>query len=492
MQFGEQLRRHRRAAGLSQEELAEKAGLTANGVSALERGVRTRPYPHTVRALAVALRLSDAEREQLIGATGRRATVATPKRPAPDFATSPPAPVPPGVLVGRADEVAQLSALLERADVRLVTVTGPGGVGKTRLSLEVLRGVDAAAFVPLAPLHDPALVPSAIATAVGLPDNAGAGVASLVQSLRERNLLLVLDNYEHVLAAAPVVAELLAGCPSLSVLVSSRAPLRVRGETEFAVRPLDVPSSTRDARPADVVSTSAGLLFLDRARSVDPSFEVTAENAADVATICRRLGGLPLAVELAAAKLRALTPHELLTHLDTALSAGWARDLPERQQTMRATLDWSYRLLQPDEQRVFRYLSVFTAPFSLEAADSVAQPLIGATPVLAVLDALAEQSLLVVTRNGDGSRYALLEPIRQYGAELLQEAGEVDKAERALSAHYLRIAERAFVQSREPDQVGPARRTEAGSEDLRVAIVGALARGDGETAARLCFELWLG
>lgn len=498
MQFGAQLRALRRAAGLTQEALAQRAGLTANGVSALERGERTRPYPHTVRSLADALGLAAAEREEFMAAaTGS----ANGREPVPEaMATSdrellPPAAVPPltpTALVGRRDEVATILSLVARPDVRLVTLTGTGGVGKSRLAVEIAHRTDGAAFVALAPLADPSLVPSVVAATLDLPDVAGAGGAVLAEALRDRPGLLVLDNFEHLLAGATVVADLLAGCPRLTILVTSRAPLRLRGEHELAVAPLALPSRTSDPDPTEVIESSAGQLFLDRARSVLPRFNVTVDNAGQVAQICWRLGGLPLAIELAAAKVKLLAPGDLLTRLDTALSVGPSRDLPERQRTMRATLNWSYQLLTGEEQTLFRHLAVFAGPFRLEAAEALAGAPIRPDQVLDLLDGLVEQSLVTVTHDGaNGTRYSLLEPVRQYAANLLEEHGDAQSVGKAFSAYYLHYAEQAAPHYRGPDQVLWLRRTEEEAANLRAAIAGALSRGDGETAARMCWELWL-
>lgn len=498
MRFGAHLRALRRAAGLTQEALAERAGLTANGVSALERGARTRPYPHTARSLADALGLTSAEREAFMAAATRSGDEREPVTDSvvtPDRHSLPPAaplPLTPTELVGREEEVAAILSLVARPEVRLVTLTGTGGVGKSRLALEVAHRTDSAAFVALAPLADPSLVPSVIAATLDLPDMAGAGGGALAEALRDRSGLLVLDNFEHLLAGATVVADLLAGCPRLTVLVTSRAPLRLRGEHELAVAPLALPSSTRDADPMEVTESSAGKLFDDRARSVSPRFNVTVENAGDVAQICWRLGGLPLAIELAAAKMKLLAPVDLLARLDNALSVGRSRDLPERQRTMRATLDWSYQLLTAEEQTLFRHLAVFAGPFRLEAAEALAGPRVPPHEILGALEGLVEQSLVTVTHDGaDGTRYSLLEPVRQYAADRLTQHGEAHAVGWAFTAYYLHYAEQAAPHYRGPDQVPWLRRTEEEAANLRVAITGALSLGDGEAAARMCWELWL-
>ncbi|HET7272215.1 MAG TPA: helix-turn-helix domain-containing protein, partial [Rubrobacter sp.] len=370
--FGPRLRRLREAAGLTQEELASRAGLTAKAVSALERGERKRPYPHTVRSLAEALELSERERTVLTEAVpGRDGTP-----PATEAATTSqftlPAPLTP--LLGREREVEEIDNLLRQAAVRLLTLTGPGGIGKTRLVTEVARKAgsdfpDGVAFVALAPLGDAALVMPTASQVLGLREVAGIHpLEALRQHLRDRRFLLVLDNFEHVAEAAPEVVDLLGSCPNLSVLVTSRAPLRVRGEREYSVSSLGVPDPTRIPEAKEVAGTPAAQLFVERAEEASPSFALTEANAASVAAICWRLDGLPLALELAAARARFLGPTALLSRLDKALEAGGARDLPKRQQTMRATLDWSHDLLHEPEKELFRRLSVFAGGFTLEAA----------------------------------------------------------------------------------------------------------------------------
>ena len=396
--FGDLLRRYRTLAGMSQELLAERAGLTPNGIGSLERGARKRPHPHTIHAIAEALNLGNAEHNALIeAASGARAR---PERPKPERVETPAElPISPSPLIGRDQAVREVSELLLRDDVRLVTLTGIGGVGKTRLALEIARTTggawpDGVVFVSLAALNDPALLISTLARAIGLQDMAGDQVRQQLHArLKSRRMLLVLDNLEHLLpVAAAEVAELLAATDALTVLATSRAPLQIRAELEMPVGPLSL------GQPAESGDDGAGTaveLFVLRARDVRPSFELTDANAATIAAICRQLGGLPLAIELAAAWTRVLTPDDLLARLDHVLSVEGARDLPTRQRTMRATLDWSHSLLSPAEQVLFRRLAVFSGGFTLEAAEAVCPDgPEGAGDVLEGVGRLVEHSLV--------------------------------------------------------------------------------------------------
>ena len=312
--FGARLRGLRQAVGITQEELANRAGLSPNAVSALERGQRRRPYPHTVRALAEALGLDEDKRAALLAAVSARggpaSSTAAEDTPAPSSSVSFAILRPAASLVGRERELEEVAGLLGQGDTKLLTLTGIGGVGKTRLAMEVARQAaqsfpDGAAFVVLAPLGDPALVLATIVRTLDLKEGEGQTPGeALVNYLREKSLLLVLDNFEHLLEAAPEVASLVEACPGLVVLATSRAPLRIRGEREYPVPPLALPPSTRSSTKDGVLESPSGRLFLERARAVSPGFEITPENAGAVASICWRLSGLPLAMELAAAKVR--------------------------------------------------------------------------------------------------------------------------------------------------------------------------------------------
>ncbi|MGH3147515.1 MAG: ATP-binding protein, partial [Rubrobacter sp.] len=310
---------------------------------------------------------------------------------------------------------------------------------------------------------------------------------ALCDHLRGRRMLLVLDNFEHVMGAASEVAVMIQSCTNLTALVTSRSPLRVRGEQEYPVSPLALPSSTRSPAPEEVAASPSGRLFLQRARSSSPTFELTESNAGAVASICWRLDGLPLALELAAARTRFLNPQSLLGRLDRALEAGGARDLPPRQQTMRSTLDWSHHLLSEGEQVLFRRLSVFSGGFTLEAAEAVG----GVADALDFLGRLVEQSLVLAEASSGEMRYRMLEPVRQYAKELLEESlEEAGEIRRRHALYYLALGERVGLELKGPEQ--PARlgllETELGN--LRTAIRWSIDHGETDALARTAWAMW--
>ena len=394
-------------------------------------------------------------------------------------------PVVPNAFVGRERELAELGELLARDDVRLLTLVGPGGTGKTRLALQVAaaaseRFANGAAFVQLAPVREPELVLPAIAQTLGLREQPGeSALETLGEYLGNREVLLVLDNLEQVLPAAPALASLLAEAPDLKLLATSRTPLRLSGERAYRVPQL---------APAESVA-----LFVERARNAAAGFELTDENADAVAAICRRLDGLPLAIELAAPRVRTLTPQALLRRLDQRLPllTGGAQDADERQRTLRNTIAWSYDLLLEREQALFRRLGVFVGGLRLEAAAAVADP-DDSTDVLEDLDSLVEKSLLLRLReDSDGEpRFWMLETIREYALEQLEAAGELERAIEQHGLWFAELAEDLDAEAETGDQSASVARLVDDYPNLRTAIERARERRDGELLLRLATALW--
>ena len=431
--FGAQLKALREAAGYTQEELATIAGLSVHGVSALERGERRRPHVETVRALSAALDLSGPTRDGLL-ASARAPAHAT----AVDELSHVSLPLPLTALLGRDTDVRALRDLLADPAARLITLIGPGGVGKTRLALELARAIaDEGAcrvlFVGLAAVRNSAFVAPAIAEALGVLDDTGLDLPRRARLACEgQPTWLVLDNFEHVLVVAPLVADLLVSVATLRVLATSRAPLRVRGEREYMVGPLALDVDVDAKSPADLMRSPALRLFVERVRDVQPDFRLTASNGPTVSAICRRLDALPLALELAAPWIKVLTAEDLLRRLmhDVLLSTAGPRDLPERQQTINATVAWSYQLLAPNEQRMFRRLGVLPGRFPIEAAAAVLagreDSSAGSDEALLAAAGLIDKSLLLQTETSVASRplYDMLETVRAYAVLELTSAGE--------------------------------------------------------------------
>lgn len=401
--------------------------------------------------------------------------------------------------IGRDREIDEITDLLLRDDVPLITLTGPGGVGKTSLAIHVVAETakefaDSAVFVDLSPIRDPNLLLAAIAMALGIRESGGRDIDELVEAyLRPRDILLVLDNFEQVLGAAPLVAALIARCPALTILATSRAPLRLYGEHRFPVPPLPLPVAS-DAPTGLLAQVDSVRLFLDRARAVDPSLDPKADELGAIAEICRRLDGLPLAIELAATRSALLPPRALLAQLSTRLHllSDGPRDLPSRQQTMRNAIAWSYDLLRPEEQTLFRRLAVFVDGFDLEAATAIVDTRHG--EALGRIGRLAEQSLVRrAESSGDKERFTLLETFREFGWEQLGEHQESDGARQFHATYYLNLAERIGEIIYGPDMRGCLDILEREYRNFRAALDYFVETGDvtGELRlAAMLSEFW--
>jgi predicted ATPase/class 3 adenylate cyclase len=410
-------------------------------------------------------------------------------------------PRQPNLFVGRERELDEITGLLRDDEVRLLTLTGPGGVGKTRLALQAAAELldtfpDGIYVVPLAAVTDAGLAPGAIATTLGLRETGGQTARELLLGwFTEKRMLLILDNVEQLSDIAPFVGELLAAAPGLTALATSRAPLRLRAEREYPIPPLPLPPEGVSGDSVEVTRFGAVRLFVDRAQAVKPDFTLNETNAESVNEIVRRLDGLPLAIELAAARIRLFAPQAMLARLEKRLPllTGGARDLPERQRALRETIAWSYDLLQPNEREVFRRLALFAGGMTLEAAGAVG----GQTDELEVLgsvERLAEHSLLQLQLDGetgdaDSPRYRMLETIREYGLERLAEAGELDDASSRHAAFFLQLVERASPELDGPHQGTWLDRIGAEHDNVNVALDWASDRQEA-TALRLAAAIW--
>jgi predicted ATPase/DNA-binding SARP family transcriptional activator len=405
---------------------------------------------------------------------------AAPSRPA-----RPKLPTPAQPIVGRAFDVAAVSALVRTPSTRLVTLTGPGGTGKTRLALEAaheLQGdfAGGVVLVDLSPVRDPALVGSTVAHAVGVSTDVDVDLADrIAAAVAGQETLFVVDNFEHVLEAAPFVARLLAQVPEVCVLATSREPLRIAAEHDYQVPPLALPPAGAAALE-DLAQAAAVALFVARARAARSEFELTAENASAVVDICHALDGLPLALELAAARVRLLSTSELRDRIENRLGllADGPRDLPDRQRTLRSTIDWSYDLLDGSEQLLLARLAVFAGGWTLDAAESVCDA--GLSP----LGSLVDKSLVRSRPDAaSGTRFSMLETVREYALERLTASGELEAVRDRHASYYGDLAVRLQPILETPAAVDEAEREH---DNVRVALAHAVERGDGAIALRLC------
>jgi predicted ATPase/class 3 adenylate cyclase len=400
--------------------------------------------------------------------------------------------------VGREEEIAEVERLLGQA--RLLTLTGPGGSGKTRLALQVAAALltrfqDGACFVDLSPVTDPTLVPAAVANALGVPETAGRPILDGVKEhLRHRELLQVVDNFEQVTEAGPLIEELLTAAPRLRTLVTSRVVLSLRGEQEYPVPPLHVPDPGRAPTGlATLGAVEAVRLFSERARAANPRFELTERNALVVAEITARLDGLPLAIELAATRTKVLTPEQILSRLERRLSilTSGARSLPERQRTLRAAIAWSHELLDPVERRLFARLSVFTGGWTFESAEAVCDPEELGLDTLDGLASLVDKSLVRRTEPPGGpSRFSMLETIREFAQEQLQAGADQERVVRRHAEHFLRLAVEAEPHLTGEDQGAWLDRCDQEHANIRAALRWAIDSGQAGPAQAAAGALW--
>lgn len=545
--FGSWLRQRRRVLDLTRDELARRLGYSVSTLRRIEAD-ELRPSRQLAETLADNLDLTSEEQVAFVNFA--RGDTNPPALPLPATTTTAPLPmnnvrvrhnlpVPPTRLIGRESELAAVRGLLLRDEVRLVTFVGPGGTGKTRLALQIAADLvdefsDGVYFVNLAPITEAARVPTAIAQTLTLRETEGQTLAEVLRDgLHDKHMLIILDNFEQVIGAAPGLSQLLGAAPRLKILVTSRMLLRLRGEQVFEVPPLALPIlPTNGQRKMDRPAHSSGQtpkerglkhhhhppvpmnqspavqLFVQRAHEIAPTFALTDDNVTAIAHICARLDGLPLAIELAAARIRLLSPQDILTRLNSVqgrlpLLTGGSRDLPARQQTLRDTMTWSYDLLDDREKTLFRRLSVFVNGWAMPAAEIVAGEwelrVRGSDPIVLnplssihVLDGIASlvDKSLVQRLPGPGPRFSMLETIREYALEQLEASGEAEIIRRRHVDYYLTLAEDAEVALRGPQQVGCLNRLEAEHDNLRAAIDWCRASGDVETSIRLVAALY--
>jgi non-specific serine/threonine protein kinase len=503
LQLGELLRDYRRAAGLTQEQLAERSGVSPRSISEMERGGEHVPRPDTVALLARALGLGGSSRKELESSVQvRRKAVQLERRghgpaPAEHARTKHNLPRALTSFVGREPELDRLADVL--ATTPLLTLVGAGGIGKTRLAQELAQGhqarfPDGCWMVELAALEDPVLVPSAIVAAIGLCDHGTQDLTSmLTEYVGRKQMLLILDNCEHLVqACAQLAAHLLSTCPGLHILATSREPLLIPGETTWQVSPLTAPALVHQGSLEHLGANPAVKLFVDRARAA-AEVDFTPENAASIARICNTVDGIPLAIELAAAWTRTLSLQQLADKLDADASLLRVpnRMGPPRHRALHATIDWSYALLNTQERTLLSRLSVFAGGWTLQTAEDVCSGGgIAGAEVLDLLGRLVEKSMVLVDTRRSEARYRLLEPIRQYACDRLEALDEAAEYRQRHAAHFLVLAGGGPENPVGAEEVASLDRHEAEHANLRVALRWALSHGQVSKALQAAAELY--
>jgi predicted ATPase/DNA-binding XRE family transcriptional regulator len=486
MGFGESLRRYRIAAGLTQEELAERAGLSTRGIQDLERGARQSPRQATVRRLAAALGEPGLESNiEGLEPTNEALAAARPRLALSSF-------------VGRERELDELRSLLSRS--RLVTLTGSGGIGKTRLAFEVAAAMAASGFAAvgvaeLAAIDDGSLVVTAVASALGIREQPFRPlIETLRDALQSRSVLLVLDNCEHQIPACVTLADALLGsCSMLRILATSREPLRMHGETVWRVPPLTMPDPRADLAADALDAYGATRLFVERARAASPNLTLSDRDIHAIVVICQRVNGVPLAIELAAARTSMFSTEQIASRLDDAirLLTNGSRNAPIRHQTLRAAIDWSYALLSETERVLFQRLSIFAGGWTIEAAEDVCAEVPGPDDMLNVLGHLVDKSLIVVEPTADGTmRYRLQEVLRQYARHRLLERGAQALLQERHAGYFLHLVEHAEPRALTVDRKAWLDRLELELDNFRAARAWFIARGDAEGAQSLAACLY--
>jgi predicted ATPase/DNA-binding XRE family transcriptional regulator len=482
--LGPLLRRHRAAAGLTQEDLAEKSGVSARTISDVERGLRSNVYRDTAERLASALGLPEEERSEF-----EQAARGLPRSVEAPLVRSAAIPAPPTRLIGREHELEIILDALKEPAIRLLTLTGPGGIGKTRIAIEAASRAQGAFrngvfFVSLGSVADASLVLSVVAHALGLNTALTTPRGAIIGYLQDKQVLLVLDTFEHLLGAASSIGDLMAALAGLCVLVTSRETLHLQGEHEVAVPTLELPAEDEN----DLGAAPASALFLERARAIKPDLVIDEEGARAVSEICHRVNGLPLALELAAARVKHLPLPVLRDQLEHRLEllVGGSRDLPQRQQAMRDTVAWSYDLLDPQEQQLFAEVSLFAGGFTLDALAVVAMTKVDP---LAGVSGLIDKSLVVLIDDRE-PRYSMLDVIHDYARDVVAQHPELIELEVRHTQYYLGLVEKAEPELGRATQQHWTHVLEREHDNVRAALRRAITREDADLALRLCGAAW--